>query len=217
MEKTDAFGIRHVIDVHWKISTQPVFADVLTHEEMRSRAVPIPALGPAARGASTVDALLLACIHPVMHHQNAERILWTYDTHLLALRLSDGDLDAFVRLARQKHVAAVCARQLRHAQLLFETRVPARILTTLSEAGDEPSVAYLASHRTWRHELASSMSGLPRIGDRLALLRAVLLPSPAYMLGSYGLRNKPIGPWLLPALYVHRNIRGAWKILMGKK
>ena len=28
MEKTDAFGVRHVFDVHWKISTQPVFADV---------------------------------------------------------------------------------------------------------------------------------------------------------------------------------------------
>lgn len=217
MEKTDDFGIRHVIDVHWKISTQPVFADVLTHEEVRSRAVPIPALGPAARGPSAVDALLLACIHPVMHHQNAERLLWTYDTHLLASRLSHDDFHEFVRLARQKNVAAVCARQLRHAQALFETRVPANVLTDLSAAADEPSAAYLASDRTWRHELGSSMRGLPRIGDRLTLLREVLLPSPEYMLGAYGLRGKPMGRWLLPALYVHRNVRGAWKILMGKK
>ena len=45
----------------------------------------------------------------------------------------------------------------------------------------------------------------------------MLLPSPAYMLGTYGLRGKPLGSWLLPALYVHRNMRGAWKILTGKK
>ena len=32
MEKTDEFGVRHVIDVHWKISTQPVFADVLMYK-----------------------------------------------------------------------------------------------------------------------------------------------------------------------------------------
>lgn len=217
MEKTDGFGIRHVMDVHWKISTQPVFADVLTHEEVRSRAVRIPALGPAAFGPSVVDALLLACIHPVMHHQNAERILWTYDTHLLASRLSHDDFHEFVRLARQKHVAAVCARQLRHAQSLFGTRVPEAVLTDLSTAAEEPSAAYLASHRSWRHELSSSVRGLPRIGDRLTLLREVLLPSPAYMLGAYGLRGKPIGLWLLPALYVHRTVRGAWKILTGKK
>jgi hypothetical protein len=49
------------------------------------------------------------------------------------------------------------------------------------------------------------------------MLRDVLLPSPSYMLGVYGVRGKPLAPWLLPALYVHRNLRGAWKILAGKK
>jgi hypothetical protein len=217
MQRTDAFGIHHVIDVHWKISTQPVFADVLTHEELRARAVPIPALGPAAAGASSVDALLLACIHPVMHHQNADRIMWTCDTHLLASRLTHDEFHTFARRAREKRVAAVCARQLRRAHAWFETQVPAGVLNDLDANVAEPSAAYLASHRSWRHELASSVGALPRVGDRLALLRDVLLPSPAYMLGAYGLRGKPIGPWLLPALYVHRNVRGAWKILMGKK
>ena len=51
----------------------------------------------------------------------------------------------------------------------------------------------------------------------MRLLREVLLPSPAYMLGAYGIRDKPLAPWLLPALYMHRNVRGAWKVLMGKK
>ena len=217
MEKIDAFGVRHVIDVHWKISTQAVFADVLTPEEVRSRAVRIPALGAAAAGPSVVDGLLLACVHPVMHHQNAERILWIYDTHLLASSLAHDDFHAFNRLAQQKKIAAVCRRQLRRAQSLFDTRVPADVLEDLSAARDEPSAAYLASDRTWRHELVSSIRGLPRAGDRLTLLREVLLPSPDYMLGAYGLRGKPLGPWLLPALYVHRNVRGAWKILMGKK
>jgi hypothetical protein len=217
MEKVDAFGTRHVLDVHWKISTQPVFADVLAYEEMTSRAAPLAALGPAAIGPCAIDALLLACIHPVMHHQNAERLLWIYDTHLLASSLTRDEFHAFARLAHDKKIATVCALQLRRAQSLFGTRVPADVLDSLSTAADEPSAAYLASHRTWRHELASSIGGLPRTGDRLALLRDVLLPSPAYMLGVYGLRGKPLGPWLLPALYVHRNIRGAWKILTGKK
>jgi putative nucleotidyltransferase-like protein len=217
MQKVDGFGVCHAFDVHWKISTQPVFERVLTHGEMLPRARPVPALGPHAMTAGFVDALLLACIHPVMHHQNAERVLWAYDAHLLALQLTADDFDDFVRHARQKCVAAVCARQLQRAQTLFQTTVPADVLAALSAVRDEPSAEYLASQRRWHHELASSVRGLPRFGDRVKLLRDVLLPSPSYMLGAYGLRGKPLGPWLLPALYVHRNLRGAWKILIGKK
>jgi hypothetical protein len=217
VQKRDQFGAVHAFDVHWKISTQPVFADVLTYDEMLPRARPVPALGPHAMTAGWVDALLLACIHPVMHHQNALRVLWAYDAHLLAVRLTPDDFDDFVRHARQKRVAAVCARQLRLTEMLFETTIPAAVLAALSAVPDEPSADYLASQRRWHHELASSVRGLPRFSDRARLLREVLLPSPSYMLGAYGLRGKPLAPWWLPALYIHRNLRGAWKILMGKK
>ena len=217
MEKRDRFGLRHVIDVHWKVSTQPVFADVLDHNGMWTRARPIPALGPSAVGASPVHALLLACIHPVMHHQNTQRILWTYDTHLLASELGRADWDAFVDGATHARVAVVCAHQLGLAQALFDTRVPADVMRDLSAASGEPSAAYLASHRSWRHELASSLRGSPRFAGRIKLLCEVLLPSPDYMLALYGLRGKPLAPWLLPVLYVHRNARGAWKVLSGKK
>jgi hypothetical protein len=37
------------------------------------------------------------------------------------------------------------------------------------------------------------------------------------MLGAYGLGGKRLAALLLPALYVHRNVRGAWRIIAGKK
>jgi hypothetical protein len=36
MVKTDRFGIQHVLDVHWKISTQSLFADLLTYDDWAS-------------------------------------------------------------------------------------------------------------------------------------------------------------------------------------
>jgi hypothetical protein len=218
VQKIDRFGVTHAFDIHWKISTQPVFQSVLTHREIMPRAEPLPALGPHAMAAGPVDALLLACVHPVMHHRNAQRVLWIYDIHLLAGRLSAVEFNEFADLAHHKQMAAVCAHQLRFAQTVFGTAVPPSVLAALSEPGEpEPSAAYLASERGWRHELASSLGGLPRVADRVKLLRHVLLPDPSYMLGAYGLRGKSLGPWLLPVLYVHRNVRGVWKILMGKK
>jgi hypothetical protein len=218
MTMTDRFGLVHVIDVHWRISTQAVFADVLAFDEVASRCVPLPSLGAAAVALCRVDALLLACIHPVMHHQNEQRLHWIYDIHLLAEQMTEAEFEEFARLARAKHMAAVCAHGVRLAQTAFSARLPSGILASLDRgAAAEPSAEYLASERRWHHETLASLRALPRFADRARLVREVLLPSPQYMLGAYGLRGKPLGAWLLPALYVHRNVRGAWKIIAGKK
>ena len=218
MTRTDELGMVHVVDVHWKISTQTVFADVLTYEEVLPRAVPVPALGRSALALGNVEALLLACLHPVMHHQNEERLLWVYDIHLLVARLTRIEFEELVRLARTKKIAEICARGLRLAESMFGTPVPRLVLADLDHQDQaEPSAEYLASERRWHHEAIASLRALPRFGERVRFVREVLLPSPHYMLAAYGLRGKPLGPWLLPALYVHRNVRGAWKILAGKK
>ncbi len=121
MTREDHLGVGHVFDVHWKISTQTVFADVLTYDELAASAAPVPALGPHARTTGGVHALLLACIHPVMHHQNADRLIWLYDIHLLVDRLSEVELERFASLARQKRVAAICLHQLLLTRARFRT------------------------------------------------------------------------------------------------
>ena len=218
VQQCDRFGVIHAFDVHWSISTQPVFAGLLTYDALLLRAVAVPALGESAVAPCRVDALLLSCVHPAMHHRNDERLLWILDIHLLASGLSPAELDEFEALARMKKVVAICRRGLQQAQAVFGTLVAADLIGRLNRtAGPEPSAAYLASERRWHHETMASLRALPRLGDRARLVREVLLPSPGYMLGAYGLRDKPLGTWLLPALYVHRNVHGAWKILIGKK
>ena len=218
VQKADEFGVLHAFDVHWKISTQPVFADVLTYEELLPRTIPVPALCGAAFAPGAVDALLLACVHPVMHHRNIERALWTYDIHLLATNLGSAEFDELVRLARLRKVAAICAHGLRQARETFGTVIPDGVNERLSGDGPvESSAEYLASQRRWHHELASSLRGTPSLGGRAGLLRQVLFPSPHYLLGAYGLGGKPLAFLLLPVLYLHRNLRGLWKIVTGKK
>lgn len=218
VQKLDRFGLTHAFDVHWKISTQPLFAEVLTYEDIVARACPLPALGPSALAPADADALLLACIHPVMHHQNSPRLLWLFDILLLASRLTPDEAGRFVQRARDRKVAEVCAHQLRLVQDLFGLNIGSAIFDELADAGGaEPSAAYLASNRKWRDELVSSVRGLPRFGDRMRLVRQVLFPAPAYMLGAYGFRANALAPLVLPALYVHRNVRGAWHVLTGKK
>jgi hypothetical protein len=217
MSRQDEFGVEHVCDFHWKISTQPVFAEVLSYDELRRRAIRAPALGPHALAAGPVDALLLACIHPVMHHRNTRRTLWTYDIHLLASKMPERELLAFATLACEKKVARICAHALRSAHALFNTSVPGPVVNRLDAAGVEPSAEYLVVNRRWHDELMSSLRSLPSLGHRLRLLREVLFPNPAYMFDAYRLSHTRLGPLLLPALYLHRNLHGAWKICSGRK
>ena len=215
MEKVDRHGLRHVLDVHWKISTQSLFADLLSYDEMKDDAVPIDALGPNAWGASGSHALLLACIHPVMHHRNVERLIWLYDIHLLLRRLTPADLHRFALLAVSKQVAGICARQLTLASDCFDTPLPPGVLAILSPSDPEPSAMYLRAGRRWHHEMLWNVRARGRWRDRLRLLREVLFPAPQYMVDRYHLG--PSGVILLPALYLHRGVYGAFKILAGRK
>ena len=216
--KTDQFGVAHAFDVHWKISTQAIFADVLSFDEISAGAIRLPSIGADALAAGPLHALLLACVHPVMHHRNVESLIWIYDIHLLASRLSEHDLDRFADLAAARHVAAICAHQLAVARQRFGTAVSDRVIARLGAMTPrEPSAVYLRTGRRWRDELVSNVRALPRWGDRMRLLREVMLPGPAYMLKAYGLHWSSLSAALLPALYVHRLARGSWKVLAGQK
>lgn len=218
LKQTDEFGMVHALDVHWKISTQSVFAGVLPFDEVAALATPLPALGRHARMAGPVHALILACIHPVMHHRNAESLIWTYDIHLLASRLSDREFAAFAELAVARQVSAICAHQLARARRWLGTRVPDAAMARLATGDDhEPSAAYMQPGRLWADEMLASLRGLPRWTDRLRLLREVTLPGSPYMLKAYGVTSSSLGPALLPLLYCHRLVSGCWKVLTGRK
>ena len=177
VQKVDRFGVPHAFDVHWSISTQPVFAELLTYDELLARAVPVPALGDAAVTPRLIDALLLACVHPVMHHYNVERVLWIYDVHLLAARLSPDELEELARLARTKKVAGICAHQLRLAQTVFGSSVPEAVYASLTlrrrvgtlgcVPGDRPQVARRADRERarppvgWRSRAPAPRGAVP--------------------------------------------------------
>jgi putative nucleotidyltransferase-like protein len=217
LTRSDRYGLSHTFDVHWKISTQAVFADLVTYHELIAEAVHVPALGPHARCAGPVHALLLACVHPVMHHRNDERLVWTYDVHLMVSRLSTVDIDRFVDLAIRGKIAAICARQLALARARFHSGVPLRVIDRLGAVEDEPSADYLQPDRRWLDELRSNLRHSPSGRDRLGLLREIIFPGRRYMLDAYGFPPGVLPSMLLPALYAHRIVFGLTKIIARRK
>lgn len=208
--RKDAQGVWHIYDFHWKLANRQAVAGMLSFEEVAREANPIEALGPHARGLSRVHALMLACVHRVAHHPSDERLIWIYDIHLLTESLLPAEVESFAALAVDRSVSAVCADGLAAAERWFHTRIPSGLLHGLSAnrsaRAPEPSAIFLQPHGSRMDALWSDLRALPGWSHRFRLVYEHAFPSPSYMAGRYTVSNRA---WL-PALYLHRIVRGAW-------
>jgi hypothetical protein len=203
----------HTIDLHWRLANPQLFADVLSFDELEAASQAIPALGPSARGPSNPHALFLACVHRVAHHRDEKLLMWIFDIHLIASRLTRAEWAAVLDLADQRKVLAICRQGLRLAVEQFDTALPAEVMTDsrLSAAADgrEPSAAFLSRDRAQLATFVSDLRSLPSWRDRGRLVREHLCPPSSYMRQVYA----PSSRAPLPALYVWRAVRGAWRWL----
>jgi len=208
--KDSPSGIEHTVDLHWRIGNPQPVADLLSFDELRRRAVPVPPLGACARALCAEHALLVAAVHHVAHHAAGPRLIWRYDIHLVASAMTADELRSFARCAVEKRVARVCASELTAARETFGTRLavePGALDAIFARADpDEPSARYLGVPGPRAGRLLVDLRLLPTWRARAQLLRQHLFPSPSYMRQVYG-HSHPI---LLPALYAHRVLTGIW-------
>jgi len=204
----DRTGLRHDCDLHWKPANPVAVADLLSFRELFD-ASQVVSIGDVlvARTPQNVHALLLACLHRATHHHDSDDLLWLYDIHLLAERLTETDVAALVDLSQRSGAGAVCARGLRLARERFETRLPETIFPSLEAApAARPALpaAFLKPGVRKADLLMADLGVLPWRG-RLRLLREHLFPPAEWML------SDPRGGrrLLLPALYLWRVLRGA--------
>jgi Uncharacterised nucleotidyltransferase len=202
----------HVVDLHWKVANPQVFSDLVSYEELSASAVAVPTLGPGAWAPSDVHALLIACVHRVAHHYDAETLIWLHDIHLVASRLSPEEWSTFEQLCQRRGVAQICRRSLERTSAAFGTVLPA-FVTRAPEgawsATEAATAAFLAPGRRHVVQVVGDLRALPSWGDRARLVRQHVFPSKSYMRRSYA----PSSGAPLAVLYVRRALQGAWKWL----
>lgn len=165
--RVDRTGVRHALDVHWRPFNAARFAGLLTFEEVRASARPLAAVSPRALAPAPVHALLLACVHRVVHHAESPDLLWLYDIHLLVTSLAPDARAGFFELAARRRVLAVCLRSLRAAQACFGT--PLLSFPEAAPALKEPEAELAA-----REDVAGYLTGQRRLVSQVCLdLRAL--------------------------------------------
>ena len=199
-----------VYDVHWAATNIPAFDAVLRFEDLATRAIALPQLGPHARALSHVDALLLACIHRVAHHHDSDRLIWLVDIDMLRERMSRQEHERFWRLAAEGRVVGVCARSIAVADAWL-SRAPHDLaeewLSPDELARDEPSRVFLDREITHGGVMAASLRALPWRA-RVERLWQVAFPPAEFMRQRFGTRNTLLLPWW----YLYRGVRGVARL-----
>jgi hypothetical protein len=206
-------GLVHYTDVHWRAAAPLVFGDAFDAQAIAADSVPIPALGPAARGPAPHDALALACVHVVSHHWPGASLRWLYDLRLLAGALDEGSREAFARAAARGRYRAVAACALARARDVFPSDALDLAIDAVNAAGafdsprsripggDEPSAALTKPGRT---AFVDFLLDLRVAGWRrgATLVREHLFPPAEYMRMAFG--DRP-----LAIAYLARFLRAA--------
>lgn len=199
-----------VYDVHWSATNVPAFDAVLRYDDLRTRSLPLPQLGPHARGLSYVDALLLACIHRVAHHHDSDRLIWLVDIGLLRTRMTRGEHERFWRLAAEGRVVGVCERSIAVAdEWTSQARhdLADEFLSDDERTREEPSRVFLDREITHGGVMAASLRALPWRA-RVRRLWQLAFPPAGFIRQRFGVRH----PLSLPWWYVYRGIRGVARL-----
>jgi hypothetical protein len=211
--KDDRSGATEHLDVHWRLAVPHAFSALPMLAELWDGSSSIPALGPAARGPSLADALLIACVHQAAHHSKWRALIWVVDVQRIAERLSDCEAERFIEHATRARVRAVAGRALSLARDLLGARLPGSLASLATEPVNpgELSAAYLAPVGPVRG-LALDLRALSGWNARTRLLREHLFPSPTYM-HAYASGSR----WPVPALYLRRMVSGAARWLTADR
>ncbi len=198
-------GLPISLDIHRKLSDIVFFANLFEFEELKEQSIPVPQLGPAARGLNHIYALLHACIHRIVNKPggNGDRLIWIYDMHLLCNSFTDTDWREFCTLARQKELAGVCLDGLEKSEQFFDTTIPLEYRQNLvKNAGKER----VSPHKVYSRRQLYYLDFLSNKGfiNKTRQLREHLFPSTQYMMNKYHAKSR----LLLPYYYAYRIVHG---------
>lgn len=165
------------LDLHWDLSSAPMFRSRFAFGELMAASIPLPALASTARGLGPVHALLHACMHRLsdLSHGGGDNLKWLYDLHLLAP--THGDV--FATLAVERGLAGVCLDGLETAAALFGTPLPEAPLAVLHNAAAREPLD-TGRLRSWSYAQRQNLRALPGWGERLRWAWECLWPSRHY-------------------------------------
>lgn len=185
------------LDMHWKLSGQPIFQWTFDFPGLADASIALPVLGDLARGLGPVHAFAHACMHRASNVSSGigDRLKWLYDIHLLAKHLGPTDWIQLQNACVDRQLAGVVDEALSATTGAFSTAVPEsfRAEMTQSRVGESFDAARLTD---WRYMQWQNVKSIPAQGDRIRWLYQRIVPTREYLRELYGAEVSAGALWL---------------------
>lgn len=200
--KSDAFGMTHTIDVHWRLNNNWRLSTVADFDDLWMDRMPIPGMPLGTFTCSFEWALIISAIHRLAHAKHiayedagfrrleSDFTLWIYDVHLIAKTLTAKGWCRLGQVAVDRGVAGIVLASLARSEALFETPVPSDFKQRLD--GLAQGMEFEDFSRRFG-SLSQNLDALPTLRDKCQFLWQQCFPGSGYMHGRYG---KGLLPWL---------------------
>jgi hypothetical protein len=206
-------GLVLELDIHWRLSNSPLFADAFSFDELWDCSMPIPRLGTAARGLGLVHACMHACMHRALNLSVGvdDKLKWLYDLDVLTARFEDQDWNNLVDMAVTKGLGSVVdvalgtvAQDFHRAGLL--QKIDGMQLQRHSQGLHQGLQA--AKLKDWRHVQAATFKALPNMVSKLRWIWQRLFPSKDYMIYLYGQDRSYLALMGIRLVNAYRRLKG---------
>lgn len=199
------------VDLHWHICNVPYFRTHVPMEWFWQRTVAVDVDGRRARIFAPSAQLLHLSFHWWLHHRG-DGLKWSYDIALLLARYrAQIDWDETIAAARTFGLVQPLRATLSQVSATWGVNVPESIFARLRPSLKE-RVAF--AMLTARQIEARSVWDVFNVGGwraRAVYLFRIFFPSPSFMRARYRFTS----PWLLPAYYGYRWLRGLTRFVQS--
>ncbi len=175
------------LDMHWKLSGEPLFQATFAFSELHEASVELPSLGVNGKGLTAVHAFAHACIHRASNVSCGigDRLKWLYDIHLLALQFSPSDWAQLQSVCRQRQLCGVVAEAITATGHAFGTPIPLDVANALV-LGRRTESLDASRLGDWRYMQRRNLMALPGWKMRARWLWQRAFPSKGYLRELYG-------------------------------
>lgn len=189
-------GFGWEVDLHWRLSNTPLFADAFCWKELLEESKPLSALGPGARSLGAVHAFFHACLHRATNLQfgDGDQLGWLYDIHLLARGLDESAWHRVLSLASARGLAGVCLHALQAARREFGNAGDEWLLDRLDATARREWLRPERMH-SWLYTQWATFRSLPTAHSRMRWVRQRLFPSGRHLRKMHGRREEGLA-WI---------------------
>lgn len=205
--------IRHIYDIHWKISNRNAYVGRFGFEDLYQRCTRLTKIAPFACCLNRVDALLHAVVHYYGHFPaDRDRLVWIYDMHLLVSDFGGEEWNALIQRSAILQLDPLCYEALELCKKTFGSPVPEDVVAHFMNSGVQLSPieqARISGEKWARIDQFKSDWSVLDTRQRYRLVMEYLFPPAEFILKQNHSTNKVLLPWF----YTKRIITGGARVI----